>query len=109
MLCGRWPMPVIQHLGSEGKEGYIHVQGDLVSCTERPTCVTSETQVSLCCPDWFQTEPQIPSSQAGGTRSSHICSQVLQSENAAKEKENQKISMRNHFLSYNLRFPSELR
>lgn len=33
-LYGRWHMPVIQHLGSEGKEGYTHVQGDLVSCTK---------------------------------------------------------------------------
>lgn len=34
VLCGRWLMPVIQHLESEGEEGYTHVQGDLVSCTK---------------------------------------------------------------------------
>lgn len=34
MLCGRWLMPVIQHLESEGEEGCTRVQGDLVSCTK---------------------------------------------------------------------------
>lgn len=57
----------------------------------RPTWVTSETQVSLCCSGWFRTEPQIPASQAAGTRGSHIRSQVLQPENTAKAKKSKNL------------------